>query len=345
MAKKTHHSDILHPEGQHHHPHPQLHGEHEHHAHPTGLWGALAGVFHLPGHSHAHAIVSNRDAMFTNRLATRALGWSLLLLFGTTIIQFVIYFASGSVALLADTIHNLGDALNSVPLLIAFWLARRPATRRYTYGFARAEDLGGLLVVVSIVFSAIYILWEVGQKFIHPVPIQNSGWVVLAAIVGFLGNEAVAWLEIRTGTQIGSEAMAVDGRHARIDGLTSLAVLPAVFGSIIGLPILDPIFGILIGIAILFITWSATKAIWYRMMDAVDPAITERAHQIIKSTKGVQDIRALRLRWMGHALWIEGSVKLDDPLSLVQAESLVQTIKKSLEDEIPNMGEVTLSVI
>jgi cation diffusion facilitator family transporter len=263
----------------------------------------------------------------------------------TTVVQFIIYFASGSVALLADTIHNLGDALNSVPLLIAFWLARRPATKRYTYGFARAEDLGGLLVVASIVFSAIYILWEVGQKFVHPVPIQNTGWVVLAAIVGFLGNEAVAWLEIRTGTRIGSEAMVVDGRHARIDGLTSLTVLPAVFGSLIGLPILDPIFGILIGIAILFITWSATKAVWYRMMDAVDPAITEHAHQVIRSTTGLHAVRALRLRWVGHALWIEGSLKLDDALSLAQVESLIQSVKKSLEDEIPNVGEVTLSVI
>jgi cation diffusion facilitator family transporter len=342
MTKKNHHSNILHAE--HGHAHPYSPEEHERDAHSTGLWGAIAGTLHLPGHGHAHAVASNRDAMFTNRLGVRTLFLSLSLLLATTLIQFVIYFASSSVALLADTIHNLGDALNSIPLLIAFWLARRPVTKRYTYGYARAEDLGGLLVVASIIFSAIYIIWEVGQKFINPAPLQNAGWVVLAAIIGFIGNEAVAWLEIRTGTQIGSEAMVVDGRHARIDGLTSLAVLPAVLGSVIGLPILDPIFGILIGIAILFITWSATKSIWYRMMDAVDPATTEDVHRIINATQGVQGIRTLRLRWVGHSLWVEGSLKINEELNLKQALSLTDQIKSQLEEQTPNLGEVTLSV-
>lgn len=282
--------------------------------------------------------------MFTNRLGTHALGWSLGLLLATTVIQFIIYGFSGSVALLADTIHNLGDALNSVPLLIAFWLARRPATQRYTYGFARAEDLGGLLVVFSIVFSAVYILWEVAQKFLHPAPILNSGWVIIAALVGFLGNEAVAWLEIRVGKQIGSEAMVVDGRHARIDGLTSLAVLPAVVGSWFGWPILDPIFGILIGIAILFITWHATVSIWHRMMDAVDPRLTAQASEIIAAAKGVEEIRALRLRWVGHDLWIEGRLSLDRNMTVVETEKLVRKIEKTLEEQIPNLGEVILSV-
>src|SRR3990170_1039149 len=139
------------------------HSDRHHHEKPNSpnwLTG-LAEALHLPGHSHSHERPGRRDAMFTNREGTRALVWSLVLLGGTTVLQFVVYAASGSVALLADSIHNLGDTLNSVPLLIAFWLARRQPNKRYTYGFGRAEDLGGLLVVVSIVFSAVYILWEV----------------------------------------------------------------------------------------------------------------------------------------------------------------------------------------
>jgi len=336
MRKKTRHSLIRTP-----HTHPPDPGEHRR-AH--GLWGHLASALHLPGHTHAHAVPGHRDPMLTNRMGTLALRWSLTLLFATTIVQFTIYMASGSVALLADTIHNLGDALNSVPLLIAFWLARHPATKRYTYGYARAEDLGGLLVVASIVFSAGYILWEVLQKFTNPLPIQNSGWVILAAIIGFLGNEAVAVLEIRVGSQIGSEALVVDGRHARIDGLTSLAVLPAVIGSAIGLPILDPIFGILIGIAILFITRDATISIWRRLMDAVDPAIYDRVYSLIRHVPKVNGIHSLRLRWVGHSLWVEGRLDLDQEMTTSKIEDLLNETAHVLRDQVPNLEEVNLSL-
>ncbi len=325
----------------------QIHSHHTGHRHQhspehsSGLWPSLVEALHLPGHAHEHP--GRRDAMFTNRAGTRALIWSLGLLGATTVLQFAVYAASGSVALLADTIHNLGDTLNSVPLLIAFWLARRPATRRYTYGFGRAEDLGGLLVVASIVFSAVYILWEVAQKFIHPTPIQNSGWVLLAAILGFLGNEAVALIETRTGQRIGSEAMVVDGRHARIDGLTSLAVIPAVIGSAIGLPILDPIFGVLIGIAILFITVHATVAIWYRLMDAVDPELNEKVRKVLSGSAQVTGISMLRMRWVGHELWVEGHLKLDPALTRVQSEQFIQKLVNDLEQKIPNLGEVILT--
>jgi cation diffusion facilitator family transporter len=138
----------------------------------------------------------------------------------TAALQIVIVAWSGSVALLADTIHNIGDGLNSIPLLIAFYLARRMATRRYTYGFGRAEDVAGIFIVLSIAFSAGVIFWQSIQKLIHPQPITNLGWVAAAAIIGFLGNEAVALLQINVGRKIGSAALVADGLHARTDGLT-----------------------------------------------------------------------------------------------------------------------------
>lgn len=190
------------------------------HEQPKGVLGWIAQVFHLHGHEHTSlnadpAFASNQEGIRTIWLALGA----------TSLLQIGIVAFSGSVALLADTVHNIGDTLNSIPLLVAFYLARRVATRRYTYGFGRAEDVAGIFIVLSIVVSAGVVFWESFQKLLNPQPMQNIPWVALAAGVGFLGNEAVALLQIRTGRKIGSDAMIADGLHARIDGLTSLAVL------------------------------------------------------------------------------------------------------------------------
>src|SRR5690606_9251512 len=253
---------------------------------------------HLPGfaHSHEHTYTerSADTALHDNELGIRTVWIALLILAITTILQVMIYLASGSVALLADTVHNLGDALNSIPLLLAFYLVRRIATRRYTYGFGRAEDIAGILIVVSIGFSAAYIFWESIQKLLNPQALTNLPWLAAAAVIGFLGNELVAWMQIRVGKQIGSDAMIADGQHARVDGLTSLAVLIAVFGTVISLPILDPIIGIVIGIAIVGITWNAIKTVWYRLMDAVDPAIITRLEHFASAVEGVEQIANLR---------------------------------------------------
>jgi cation diffusion facilitator family transporter len=281
--------------------------------------------------------------LFTSRLGIRALWWSLLLLGATTLLQVFIYLASGSVALLADTVHNFGDTLNSIPLLISLYLGRRLATKRYTHGFGRAEDIAGLFIVASIAFSAGYILVEAIQRLLNPQLIANSGWVALAAIVGFLGNEAVATLELSVGRRIGSEAMVIDGRHARIDGLTSLAVLPAVLGSALGVPILDPVFAILIGIAILFITRDAILGMWYRLMDAVDPALTDKAHQALASS-GKVTIHKLRLRWVGHHLAIEAEVGVEPGLSATEALKIIKDLKLRLKRELPNAGHITIGL-
>lgn len=331
------------------HPHKLSHSsEHVYadhdHSHPDGLWATIASALHLPGYSHSHERPAESDSLFTSELGIRALWWSLILLGSTTIFQIIIYLASGSVALLADTVHNFGDTLNSIPLLISLYIGRRLATRRYTHGYGRAEDVAGLFIVASIAFSAGYILLEAVQKFLNPETILNSGWVVLAAIIGFVGNEAVAILEISVGKRIGSEAMVIDGRHARVDGITSLAVLPAVAGSFLGMPILDPIFGALIGVAILFITRDAIVGIWHRLMDAVDPGLTDNAQKTLAGHKDVVNVAKLRLRWVGHKLAIEGEITLRHGLSLEQAIAVLGELKHLLQHEFPNLGEVTLGI-
>jgi divalent metal cation (Fe/Co/Zn/Cd) transporter len=196
----------------HNHSHDHDHHDHDHdHYHSHGLWAMIADVLHLPGRSHDHdhgyTALAQDSALRDNEEGLRTIKLSLLALGFTTALQVLIYLASGSVALLGDTVHNLGDALNSIPLWIAFVLARRTPNNRYTYGYGRAEDVAGMLIVVSIAFSAAYILWESFQKLLNPQPLQNLGWLALAAVIGFIGNEIVAVMEIRTGRKIGSAAM------------------------------------------------------------------------------------------------------------------------------------------
>ncbi len=316
---------------------------HDHH-HGNNWWEKIAIALHIPGYGHSHELPGKQDAIYNNELGIKTIKQALLLLGVTTLLQAGIYFFSGSVALLADTVHNLGDALNSIPLWIAFVLARRTATKRFTYGYGRAEDVAGLFIVISIAFSAIYILVEATSKIINPQPIEFGGWVIVAALLGFFGNEAVAVLQIRVGKRIGSEAMITDGRHARVDGLTSLAVLPAVIGSWLNLPVLDPIFGLLIGVAIVFITRDAIIAMWYRLMDAVDPHLMDHAESAIRKNSLVSGIDYIRMRWVGHSLHLEGNISVDSEYDFNQIHILKNNLHEELVNELPYLSEVTLSI-
>jgi cation diffusion facilitator family transporter len=231
-----------------------------------------------------------------------------------------------------------------MPLLIAFYLARRAATRQYTYGFGKAEDVAGIFIVLSIAFSAGVIFWESFQKLLNPQPLTNLGWLAAAAIIGFLGNEAVALLQIRTGRRIGSAALVADGLHARTDGLTSLAVLVAAGGSWLGFPIVDPIVGFLIGITILFITRDATKAMWYRLMDAIEPDILDKAEAVVQHQPGVKALRALRMRWIGHRLQAEVTVAVDPHITMVEGHHIAEEVRHALFHEITNLSEIIVHV-
>ncbi len=215
---------------EHDHTHDHDHDHTHDHGHTSGLRGWIRSFLHLGGHRHHEQKLIADQAFADSKLGIRTVWIALSLLLLTTVIQFFIFLLSGSVALLADTVHNLGDGLNSVPLLIAFYLARRVPTRRYTYGFDRAEDVAGVIIVLSIFLSAGYIFYESILKLFNPQDVGNVGAIAAAALIGFIGNEAVAIIQIRTGRQIGSAALVTDGLHARTDGLTSLAVLVAAVG-------------------------------------------------------------------------------------------------------------------
>ncbi|MBK8138767.1 MAG: cation transporter [Chloroflexi bacterium] len=283
-------------------------------------------------------------AFNANAEGIRTVWRALAVLGAATVVQVVIVAASGSVALLADTAHNIGDTLNSIPLLAAFYLARRAATRRFTYGYGRAEDVAGILIVLSIGISAAIVLWESLQKLLNPQPMTNLGWVALAAVVGFIGNEAVALLQIRTGRKIGSAAMIADGLHARTDGLTSLAVLGAVGGTLIGLPILDPLIGLLIGVTIVFITRNAVLQVGARLMDAIDPALLHRMEHAIEDVAGVGRIVSLRARWVGHQIFAEMTITVDAARGIGESHAIAEAVRAAMAKAVRHLGEVTIQI-
>jgi cation diffusion facilitator family transporter len=324
-------------------------GDHDHqlHEHSHGhrlLPGWLRSKLLIFNHSHDHRGLAADRAFRENEEGIRTIWIALSILLVTALLQMSIVYFSGSVSLFADTAHNIGDGLNSIPLLIAFYLARRIPTRRYNYGFGRAEDVAGIIIVLSIALSAVVVLTQSIQRLINPQPITNLGWVAAAALLGFLGNEAVAMLQIRVGRKIGSASMIADGLHARTDGLTSLAVLLAAAGSWFGYPLVDPIIGILIGIAIVFITWDAMKSIWYRLMDAVDPELVERAERVIAEDVDVQETRRVRMRWVGHSLHAEVYISVNSDMKTSESHQVAENVRHALFHEFPDLSDINVHI-
>ncbi|HYF63516.1 MAG TPA: cation diffusion facilitator family transporter [Herpetosiphonaceae bacterium] len=319
------------------------------HQHRRGALGALGSILHLPGFGHSHdhgpASLAADPALRDQALGLRTIWWALAALLVTTILQAGIYLLSRSVALLGDTVHNLGDALNSIPLLVAFAVARRAATRRYSYGFGRGEDVAGLVIVASMAFSAAYIAVESLQKLIDPRPMTHLPWVLAAALVGVVGNQLVAMMEIRVGTQIGSAALVADGQHARVDAFTSLAVVVAVAGAWLGLPILDPLVGLFMAVVISGMTWQAGRMIWERLMDAVDPAILARMAHYAGEVAGVERVGQVRARWLGHRLTADITVVVADTLTVVESQSIADRVRRMLRQSEPQLHDVVVACV
>lgn len=325
------HSNHNHDDHNHDHSHHEHNHDHHDHDHEHGH-GWFDELLHaLPfthGHSHGEAQVD--AAMETNNRGIWALKWSLVGLGATAIFQLIIALLSGSTGLLADTIHNFSDALTAVPLWIAFSLAKRAPTRSYTYGYGRAEDVAGVIIVFLILLSSLLAAYESIFKLLHPQPLQYAWWVIAAALVGFLGNEGVAIFRMRVGREIGSAALVADGQHARADGLTSLAVIIGAVGTLLGFPLADPIIGLLITIAILFIVKDTGLTMWRRLMDAVDPKIVEQVEQVTAKVPGVQHVHSVRVRWVGHKLQAEVHVTVDEDLPVHAGHHISEEVRHAI---------------
>jgi cation diffusion facilitator family transporter len=314
--------------------------QHEH-AHRGGVFGVL---FHLfKPHSH-DAADSADDALASSAKGIRALKVSLAALAATAIFQLVIALFSGSVALLADTVHNFSDALTAVPLWIAFGLSRRLPTRRYPHGFHRSEDLAGLLIVLVILLSACIAAYESIRRLLDPEPVSDLAWVAAAALIGFAGNEFVAIYRIRVGRQIGSAALVADGYHARTDGLTSLAVLLGVIGVALGFPLADPIVGLVITLAILVVLKQAVGQVLHRIMDGVEPGLVDQIEARARTVPDVMAVKDCRARWAGRGLLAELAIAVDGELSVVEAHVIASQVEHSLRHAIAKLRSVSVRV-
>jgi cation diffusion facilitator family transporter len=284
---------------------------------------------HHDSHDHTHGAVD--PSIATSERGIWAVKWSLVALFVTALVQFGVVLLSGSVALLSDTIHNFGDAATAVPLWIAFALTRLGTSRRFPYGYGRLEDLAGVAVVLIILFSALVAGYQAIERLINPQPVGFLGALAAAALVGFLGNEAVAIFRIRVGRQIGSAALVADGYHARTDGWTSLAVLIGAVGVWLGYPLADPVVGLLIAAAILVIVWRSGEMVFSRLLDGVDPDVIEEIRHASSHVEGVAEVRA---RWVGHRLRAEVNVAVDPELSVAEGHAVAREVNHRLMHEL-----------
>ena len=330
-------SDQHHPgPGGHHHDH----GHEHHHDHGNrGIWTRIRHV--IPPHSHDHdravdsVLESSAEGLRTLWISLAGLGL-------TATAQAAVVALSGSVALLGDTLHNAADALTAVPLGIAFLLSRRRPTRRYTYGYGRAEDLAGIVIVAVIVLSSAAAAVIAVQRLTHPHPVTHLAVVAIAAALGFAGNELVARYRIRTGRRIGSAALVADGLHARADGFTSLAVLAGAGGVALGWTWADPVVGLLITAAIGVVGWQAAREVGRRLMDSVDPALTETAEVTLRAAPGVLDVGQVRLRWVGRTLRAECEILVDPRCSVIEAHDVAVGAEYAL---IHAIGRLTAAIV
>lgn len=333
----------------HDHNHDHLHdddraADHGHddapgHRHGSGLKARIAHAFTPHSHDHSEAIQTAEES---SRDGIRAAWIGLAGMGATALMQIVIVAISGSIALLADTLHNIGHLATTIPLIIAFKLGQRPPTRRYSFGYRRAEDLVGLLIALVIALSAALIIWESIRALNNPRPLTNLGWVFAAGLVGAAGNELVAWYRIRAGRRIGSAALIAEGQHARTDGLTSLAVVVGVVGVWLGFPRADAIIGLLIAAVILWILVNSTRVVVRRLMDGVDDGTIDDIETVAKAVPGVESVDRVRARWSGHRLEADVNISVDPDLTIEHGHTIAQEVHHTMLHEIPHMDHVSV---
>lgn len=293
-------------------------------------------------HVHTHGAIDT--TIISTKKGIWAVKWSFIGLFITFIFQAVVVYFTGSIALLADTIHNLGDAATAIPLGIAFFIGLKKPSKRFTYGYGRIEDIAGVLIILIILFSAIIAGYESIHRMIHPQTLQNIWAVIIASIIGFIGNESVAVFRIKVGKEIKSAALIADGYHARIDGFTSLAVLLGAIGVLLGFPLADPIIGLLITITILKIVWDSIKTVFLRLLDGVEPEIIDEIRHSLSHVHEIIEISNIKARWVGHRVFTEINIKLDPHLTIEKAHEIVEKAEHELLHHITYISSITIDI-
>ncbi len=300
---------------------------------------------HEPEHaSHDHTHGTLDPALLTTEKGIWATKWSLVGLLITASFQAVVVALTGSVALLADTIHNFGDAATALPLWVAFAMARRKPTKRFTYGYGRAEDVAGIAILFAMLASAGLAAYESISRLLHPEEIHYLGVVAAASLIGFAGNELVALFRIRVGREIGSAALVADGRHARIDGLTSLGVLLGVAGVWLGYPQADALVGLAITMVVFSIVWQSGKSLFTRLLDGIDPEVVDEVRHAAGHVPGVLEVTEVRVRWLGHRLLADVNIAVASALSVEQGHQIAHEVQHQLLHHLRYLANATIHV-
>lgn len=291
------------------------------HAHPASLTGREG----------------TREGIRAIRLAAVALGAS-------AAIRLTIAALSGSVALLAAGLDDLGDVLTTIALSVAFVASRRAADRRYTFGYQRFEDLSGVLVVLVIWSSAAFATYEAITKLSGDHEVTRLGIAMAAAAGGLLANGFAGFYKIRVGKRIGSEPLVADGKHALTDGLSSIAAFGGLVGVKLGAPMSDPIAAFVVVLAILWVAVDASRRVLARLLDAVDPTIVGQIEHIAKHVDGVAGIGRVQARWAGRSLYVTLTVAVEGNQSLDDAHEIAETITHRILHDVPGVAQVDVHV-
>ena len=297
---------------------------------------------HHRDQDHFHGSID--PALLTTDKGIGAIKWSLFVLMVTALLQGVVVIMTSSVALLADTIHNVADAATGIPLWIAFLMARKKPTKRFNYGLGRVEDIAGIFIVFAMLLSGVVTGYISFTRLFQPYQIQHLGVVAIASILGFLGNEGAAVIRIRAGRAIGSAALIADGHHARIDGLTSLGVGVGVLGVWLGFSQSDPIVGLGITVVVFKIVWDSGKSIFTRLLDGIDPAVIDEVQHAVQHVGDVREVTEVRVRWVGHRLSAEINIAVDSDLSVEEGHRVAHEVRHELLHHLPYLGHATIHV-
>ncbi|MFZ4641192.1 MAG: cation diffusion facilitator family transporter [Nodosilinea sp.] len=298
---------------------------------------------HAGDGSHSHGVVD--PAIASSERGLWAVKWSFVGLLITAIAQMGVFWLSGSVALMADLIHNVGDAMTALPLGVAFLIGRRAPSDRFAYGYGRLEDLAGVVVVGIIFFSALFTAYESINRVFHPQPLTHLGALGMAAIIGFIGNELVALFRIRVGREINSGALVADGLHARADGLVSLMVLVSALGLGMGYDWVDPVMGLVITLILLKIVWESAVTVFSRLLDGVGPDVLEQIHHALSHRPQEVTLNSLRARWLGHRLYVEVELGVAGDLTVDQGQAIAADLADHLQAHLPYLGEASMRVV
>lgn len=304
---------------------------------------------HDPAHAHDHAGYDHNHgtldpSLFASEKGIWAVTWSLLILLITTVLQATVVTFTSSAALLADTIHNFADAATAVPLWVAFAMARKPPTKRFSYGYGRVEDLAGIIIVFIMLVSGVLAAYTSISRLFQPQEIHQLFAVAAASLLGFTGNELVARFRLRVGKEIGSAALVADGYHARTDAFTSLGVLLGAVGVWLGYPQADPVVGLVITFVIFKIVWESGKSLFTRLLDGIDPEVIDEVTHSAQHVPEVLEVTEVRVRWIGHRLLADVNIAIESNLSVEQGHEIAREVRHQLLHHLPYLANATIHV-